>query len=156
MKNSLWKSVLATRAGYAASIARIALGGVMFPHGLQKTLGLFGGFGFKGTMGFFTGNLHIPAVFALAAILAESVGALFLIAGFATRLAAFSVMAVMAVAISQHVQNGFFMNWFGNQAGEGFEFHILAIGLALVSLVHGGGAVSIDGIVVRRLDGQKA
>jgi len=36
------------------------------------------------------------------------------------------------------------MNWTGKQAGEGFEFHLLAIGIAIALLIRGGGAFSID------------
>ncbi len=145
MKN-LAKRLLATQPGLAALIARILLGLVILPHGLQKTLGWFGGYGFTGTMGYFTNTLHIPWIFAFAAILAESLGALLLIAGFATRLAASAVATVMAVAVFMvHGEHGFFMNWFGNQKGEGYEYHLLALGLCAVSFVLGGGLFSLDG-----------
>lgn len=92
----------------------------MFPHGAQKTLGWFGGSGCSGTMNFFTETMHMPWVFALAAILAEAIGPLLLAAGLATRVAAFAIAANMFVAVaSTHLQHGFFMNWFGNQQDEG-------------------------------------
>ena len=103
----------------------------MFPHGAQKALGLFGGYGFQGTMNWFTQQLHIPTVFAVLAIAAEFLGSLGLITGFLSRIAAFGVAVVMVVAVVRvHAVKGFFVNWFGNQKGEGFEFHLLAIGLA--------------------------
>jgi len=141
-----------TTSSAAPTLARITLGLVMFPHGAQKMLGWFGGNGFSGTMGYFTGSMHIPALFAFLAILAEFAGSLGLITGFLSRLSALGIATTMTVAIlSVHGSNGFFMNWMGNQKGEGFEYHILAIGLALVVIVCGAGRVSIDAIIARRL-----
>jgi putative oxidoreductase len=120
----------------------------MFPHGAQKALGWFGGYGFDGTMGYFTGTLHIPALFAFLAILAEFAGSLGLITGLLSRLSALGIAATMTVAIFMgHAENGFFMNWYGSQKGEGFEYHLLAIGLALIVAVHGGGKASLDGML---------
>jgi len=139
------RRLLSTSNDSAPLIARLALGGVMLPHGLQKTFGWFGGHGFEGTMGFFTGSMGIPWIFALLAIAAESLGALGLIFGLGSRVAALGVAGVMAVAIqSVHAQHGFFMNWSGSQAGEGFEYHLLALGLALIVIVAGGGRLSLD------------
>lgn len=143
---SAWKRLAATDAGAAGLILRLALGVVMLPHGAQKTLGWFGGHGFEGTLQHFTENMHIPAVLAVLAIAAESLGALMLLAGAATRLAAFGIGATMVVAAWMvHSPNGFFMNWSGSQAGEGFEFHILAVGIALALMLVGGGRASVDG-----------
>ncbi|MDP2136868.1 MAG: DoxX family protein, partial [Candidatus Didemnitutus sp.] len=116
-------SLFHTNNNSAALIARLTLGLVMFPHGAQKMLGWFGGYGFTGTMNFFTGTMGIPALFAFLAIAAEFVGALGLIAGFLSRVAALGIGSVMVVAAGMgHWSHGFFMNWNGNQAGEGFEF----------------------------------
>ena len=129
-------------------VARLALGLVMFPHGAQKALGWFGGYGFSGTMGFFTGSMHIPAVLAFLAIAAEFAGALGLIFGLFSRVAAFGIACNMVVAIATvHGANGFFMNWFGKQPGEGYEYHLLAIGLALVVMIQGAGAASLDRLI---------
>ena len=125
----------------------------MFPHGAQKALGWFGGNGFSGTMGFFTSQMHIPALFAFLAIAAEFAGSIALVTGFLSRIAAFGIAVVMAVAIvTVHFANGFFMNWYGNQKGEGFEYHLLAIGLALMVIISGPGKFSIDRLIARRLD----
>jgi putative oxidoreductase len=138
-------------------IARVMLGAVMFPHGAQKALGWFGGYGLSGTMNYFTGTMHIPALLAFLAIAAEFAGALALIAGVTSRVAAFGIASVMAVAIlTSHAANGFFMNWFGNQKGEGFEYHLLAIGLALIVILQGGGKASVDALIARRLSGSRA
>lgn len=130
---------------------RAVLGLVMFPHGAQKLLGWFGGYGFAGTMGFFTGTMHLPAAIAFAVILAESFGSIALVFGAGTRLAAFGVASVMLGAIlTTHLRVGFFMNWFGAQQGEGFEFHLLALALAVPLVVWGAGAASVDGWLARQ------
>lgn len=130
---------------------RVLLGLVIFPHGAQKLLGWFGGYGFSGTMGFFTGTLHLPAPLALLVILGESLGALGLIAGAGTRLAAFGISAIMAGAVlTTHAQFGFFMNWFGAQKGEGFEYHLLVLALSLPLVIWGGGRFAVDALVKAR------
>ncbi len=146
------KALFKTTDSYAPLIARITLGLVMFPHGAQKVLGWFGGHGFAGTMGFFTGTMHIPALFAFLAILAEFAGSLGLIVGLLSRVAAFGIVSVMVVAIATvHVANGFFMNWMGTQKGEGFEYHLLAIGLGLIVIIYGGGKASLDRLFTKSL-----
>ena len=144
------KLLVTTNGGIPALIARLTLGFVMFPHGAQKMLGWFGGYGFTGTMGFFTGTVHIPALFAFLAILAEFIGSLGLIVGLFGRVAAFGIACNMVVAVlTVHSANGFFMNWFGAQKGEGFEYHLLAIGLALIVVIAGSGSFSIDRVISR-------
>lgn len=130
---------------------RLVLGAVMLPHGAQKLLGWFGGNGFTGTMAFFTGTLGMPAPVGWLVIAAETVGAMALVAGLATRLTAFGIAAVMTGAVGMsHLPHGFFMNWSGGQAGEGFEYHLLALALALPLVLGGGGAWSVDGWLGRR------
>ena len=153
MRNSL----LATDRDPTALVLRVGLGLVMFPHGAQKLLGWFGGYGFGGSMHFFTATLGIPFIFGLAAILAESLGALGLLTGLFTRVAALAIAVDMAVAaLMVHVHNGFFMNWSGQQAGEGIEYHILAVTLALAIIVKGGGLWSLDGWLDKKLRQGKA
>ena len=131
---------------FALAIPRIVLGIVFFAHGAQKMLGWFGGYGFSGTMGFFTHGMGIPVAFAFLAICAEFLGGLGLIVGFLSRIAAFGIFCNMLVAVMLvHRHVGFFMNWAGNQKGEGFEYHLLALAIALAIMVAGGGALSIDG-----------
>jgi putative oxidoreductase len=148
-----WLSkVFATDADVGPLLARVALGAVMFPHGAQKVLGWFGGYGLEGTIGFMTSKLGIPAPFAVLAIAAEFLGAIGLVTGLLSRVAAFGVGVVMIVAIvTVHLGNGFFMNWTGQQAGEGFEYHVLALALAAIVLVKGAGAASLDRLVAARL-----
>jgi putative oxidoreductase len=136
--------LLLTTSDTAPLIARVAAGVVMFPHGAQKVLGWFGGPGFAGIMRLLEG-LHIPAAIAVLDPIAEFFGAIFLIIGLLSRVAAFGILCVMLVAVGLvHYQNGFFMNWTGQQHGEGFEFHLLMIALCLIVVVKGGGAWSVD------------
>ena len=145
-----------TNDSFIPLIARLTLGIVMFPHGAQKALGWFGGYGFSGTMNFFTGQMHIPALFAFLAIAAEFAGSIGLITGFFSRVSAFGIAVNMLVAtLTVHAANGFFMNWFGNQKGEGFEFQILAVGLSLVVILSGAGKWSVDRLLAGRLDVQR-
>ena len=144
-----------TNDSFTPLIARLTLGLVMFPHGAQKALGWFGGYGFSGTMNFFTGQMHIPTLFAFLAIAAEFAGSIGLITGFFSRVCAFGIAFVMLVAtLTVHATNGIFMNWAGNQKGEGFEYHLLAIGLALVVILSGAGKWSIDRLLAQRLEFQ--
>ena len=137
--------LLQTDSGVVGLILRITLTVVMFPHGAQKVLGWFGGHGFRGTMKFLT-SFGIPAIFALLAIAAEFLGPLGLAVGLLTRVAAFGIACVMLVAIvTVHRPYGFFMNWYGNQKGEGFEYHLLVLGVAITLIIVGAGAWSLDG-----------
>jgi putative oxidoreductase len=136
-------AILGTGDSPALTVLRLGLALVMLPHGLQKTVGWFGGYGFSATMGWF-GSLGIPAVLGFLAILAESAGAVALVAGLGTRIAAFGIGTTMAVAAFTHRANGFFMNWSGAQAGEGIEFHLLAIAIAAALVIAGGGRYAAD------------
>ena len=141
---------LATTSDWSPLVIRLALAVSMFPHGAQKLLGWFGGYGFSGTMGFFTESMGIPAALAFLVIIAESLGAVALFVGALSRVAAFGIGITMTVAMFMgHTANGFFMNWYSNQAGEGFEYHLLAIGLAIITLVSGGGKLSLDGALAK-------
>ena len=124
---------------------RVLLGAVMLPHGAQKLLGWFGGYGFSGTMDYFTGTMHIPSALAFLVIASEAFGSLGLVLGLGTRLAAFGAAATMIGAVlTTHWPIGFFMNWFGNQKTEGMEFFLLAIGISLSLVISGAGRFSVD------------
>lgn len=139
------RKLMATDNDGATTILRLVLGVIFFAHGAQKMLGWFGGYGFNGTMGFFTGLLHIPAPLAFLAIAAEFFGGLGLLFGLFTRVAAFGIFCNMIVAIAMvHHQFGFFMNWAGTQKGEGFEFHLLVLAATAFLIIRGAGAASID------------
>jgi putative oxidoreductase len=139
------RTIISTDDSIATTILRLVLGVVFFAHGAQKMLGWFGGFGFAGTMGFFTGTMHIPAPLAFLAICAEFFGAMGLIIGFLARIAAFGIATNMVVAIATvHHDIGFFMNWNGTQKKEGFEFHLLVLAIAAFLMIRGAGAFSVD------------
>lgn len=136
---------------WAAALCRVALGAVLFPHGAQKLLGWFGGFGFEGSMGYFTGTIGLPWIVGFLVILIEFFGAISLILGFATRLWSFAIVVLTAgIVQTTHSQYGFFMNWMGNQKGEGFEYFILMLGLAISLIVSGAGGYSIDSWIASR------
>ena len=146
------KKIFQTPDDKVMTVLRLVLGVVFFAHGSQKMLGWFGGYGFTGTMGFFTHMMHIPAPLAFLAICAEFFGGLGLIVGLFTRIAAFGITVNMLVAIFMvHLPNGFFMNWSGQQKGEGYEYHLLVLAMTIALMIRGGGAFSID----RAIGGQQ-
>ena len=141
----MFRKLVSTSNDFTLTIVRLVLGVTFFMHGAQKMLGWFGGYGFHGTMGFFTQQMGIPTPLAFLAICAEFFGGLGLLVGLLGRIAALGIIVNMLVAIvTVHHVNGFFMNWTGQQKGEGFEYHLLAIALAIVVLIKGSGAISID------------
>ncbi len=138
------RKLLATNDDILQLILRLTLGIVIFPHGAQKLLGWFGGGGFSATMQGMT-SMGLPAVIVFLVIVAEFFGSLGLITGFLTRFSAFGISMVMLGAIfTVHAKVGFFMNWMGQQQGEGFEYHLLVLGIALALMIRGGGRFSID------------
>ena len=146
------KKLLSTNSNnWTALVARLALGITLFPHGAQKLLGWFGGYGYNGTMGFFTGQMHLPWIIALLVILIEFFGSLLLIFGFLTRISALAISAsFLGVLFAVHINNGFFMNWnMEANKGEGFEYFILLFGLAIISLISGGGKASVDAAILK-------
>jgi putative oxidoreductase len=144
------QTLFKTDQSAASLILRITLGLVILPHGAQKLLGWFGGNGFDGTMGFFTNVMHLPWLVAFLVIIGESFGILALVAGLLTRFTAGSLIVIMLGAIAMvHWPQGFFMNWFGQQQGEGFEYHLLVIGMSAALVLTGGGAWSVDRSLAR-------
>ncbi len=141
----MFQKLMKTTDDFVVTLLRLVLGAVFFAHGAQKVLGWFGGFGFRATLGFFTQQIHIPAPLAVLAIAAEFLGGLGLIIGFLGRVASFGIFCNMVVAVVLiHRHFGLFANWYGNQKGEGFEYHILAIAICLAIMIRGSGALSLD------------
>jgi putative oxidoreductase len=140
----MFKKLISTSDDIVLTMLRLVLGVVFFAHGAQKLLGWFGGFGYQGTMAAMNQfGVSAPLVWLIIAI--EFFGGLGLIFGFLTRIPAFGVVVLMIGAIVMfHFRIGFFMNWYGNQKGEGFEFHLLAIAMAAVLLLRGAGPYSVD------------
>jgi putative oxidoreductase len=147
---------LKTDDSLTATIQRVLVAAVMFPHGAQKLFGWFGGYGFDGTLGFFS-SLHIPTLLGVLVILGESLGAIALALGLATRLTAFGISAAMLGAmLTVQLPNGFFMNWFGNQPGEGIEFGLLMLGLSVPLIVRGGGRYALDSLLLEQLNAHRS
>lgn len=147
----MFRKLIHTDASWATRIVSLMLGIVFFPHGAQKMFGWFGGPGFAGEMDLLTGFVGLPAVVALLVILGEFFGSLGLIVGFLSRAAAAGIAVIMAGAVAvAHWQHGFFMNWTGQQAGEGFEYHLLALALCSVVMLRGSGAASVDRALATR------
>jgi putative oxidoreductase len=144
------KMLVKTETDYMVALSRLVLGFLFFVHGSQLLLGWFGGFGLSGSMHFFTEQLGIPAVFAFLAIATQFFGGFLLIVGLVGRLAALTIICNMVVAVVKvHWQYGLFMNWFGTQKGEGFEYHLLVVTIGLLVVVRGSGAFSIDRLLAR-------
>ena len=145
-------SLFKTDDAWSSLVLHLKLGLVMFPHGAQKLLGLYGGAGFDGTMAFFTQKMGLPWIIAFLVIIGESFGSIGLLAGFLTRFTAASFIAIMLGAIATtHLPFGLFMNWSGQQQGEGFEYHLLVIGMSAALLIAGGGKWSADRMIAEQL-----
>jgi putative oxidoreductase len=152
MEDTMSPRLLRTTDDPGPFLARLTLALVFFPHGAQHVLGWFGGYGFQGTLQWMTGTLGFPPPLAALALVTELVAPIALLAGVGGRVAALGIVGLMLGALTTHVANGFFMNWFGNlPAGrEGYEYHILAIALAGTVALQGSGAWSVDRAVGRR------
>jgi putative oxidoreductase len=144
------KMLVKTETDYALTLSRLVLGFLFFVHGSQLMLGWFGGFGLSGSMQFFTQQLGIPAAFAFLAISAQFFGGILLIVGLAGRIAALTIICNMVAAVAKvHWQFGLFMNWYGTQKGEGFEYHLLVVTIGLLIVARGSGAFSLDRLLAR-------
>lgn len=147
----MWFNLLKTTHSVAPTVLRGMLGLVLFAHGAQKMLGWFGGYGFNGTMQYFTQTAHLPWLIAFLVILIEFVGAILMIAGAMVRPTAVAVIVLfLGIILSSHLSNGFFMNWFGSQKGEGYEYHLLVIAMAVSLFITGAGEYSVDGQIDSR------
>lgn len=147
----LVKTISSTHPNIGFSLARLTLGLVIFPHGAQKLLGLFGGYGFSATMESFTTQMGLPGIIAFSVIMIEFFGSICLILGFLSRIWALALSGMfVGIIFTTQLEHGFFMNWFGNQAGEGFEFSLLVIGLALTILINGSGKYSLDNLISKK------
>jgi putative oxidoreductase len=139
----------ATDNSWAGLVLRLTLSLIMFAHGAQKMFGLFGGYGFKNTMSYFTTTMKLPWALSLLIIAIEFFGPIGLLAGWSCRLWALLFIIIMVGAIiTTNYSNGLFMNWYGTQKGEGYEYHLLVIGMAIALLFTGGGKFSLDSIVI--------
>ena len=146
-----------TTAHPAGLILRLTLAAVMLPHGCQLLFGWFGGFGFTGSMNYFTQVEGLPWIIGFMVILLQSVGSFLILLGFMSRFFAVAMTFLfIGMIVTSHWQYGFFMNWMGTQPGEGFEFHLLAIGVSLGLITTGSGAFSIDGLFTKKAKADQA
>ncbi|SPD73046.1 DoxX family protein [uncultured Desulfobacterium sp.] len=146
------RMLLKTENSPSLLVVRLALAIVIFPHGTQKVLGWFGGSGFTATIHQFSA-MGFPAWSVILLMTTEFLGALLLVLGFLSRLWALATGISISICMSlYHIQNGFFMNWFGLQKGEGFEYHILVLGICLALVIGGGGMFSLDQRLADRQD----
>lgn len=138
--------ILKTNNDWTGLITRLTVGLIMFPHGAQKVFGWFGGPGFTNEMNFFTETLNLPWLIAFLVIVIEFAGSISLIIGFVSRIWSIAMIVLfVGIIYTAHLEHGFFMNWFGNQKGEGYEYHLLIIGLSLITVINGSGKYSVDG-----------
>jgi putative oxidoreductase len=148
------ESLIGTHTDWVVAIARIVLGIIFFGHGAQKMLGWYDGPGLSSSMRTFTEHLHLPSTLAFLVIAGEFFSGVGLIVGLFSRIAAFVIVLTMVGAIATvHFRFGLFLNWFGSQEGHGIEYHLLAIALALVVVVKGAGAFSLDRLVYEHISG---
>lgn len=147
---TLIQRLTATETQVSPLILRIAFAIVLWPHGVEKLVGGFGGYGFSASMHHLTAEAGLPSLIAFLVIFLEFFGSLFILLGLFTRLfAVANIILFLGMIVNEHLQFGFFMNWFGNQKGEGFEYHLLAIGLLLSLLITGAGKASIDALIYK-------
>ncbi len=126
----------------ALLVLRLTLAVVLWPHGAQKALGLFGGPGISATVAGLS-HMGLPAIIVYLVIAVEFLGPIALVLGVLTRLAALGIAVDMAsAAFLVHLPNGFFMNFMGNQKGEGVEYFIYAVGIALALVIAGSGRIA--------------
>ena len=146
----MWRKLFPTSNDPTLTIARIVLAMIFFAHGSQKMFGFFGGRGIEGTIEIFQSTMGLPAPLTILVMCTEVFGALGLLLGLLSRVAALGVGVIMVVApFANNLYPRFFMNWTGRQMGEGYEYHLLAIALIVGVVVRGGGAWSLDGIIAR-------
>jgi len=141
------KGFLKTDGSASQLLLRVVLGIVIWLHGAQKVLGWFGGAGLQQTLDTFA-KMGFPPWSTVLLMITEFVGSALLIVGFFTRLWALCIGTALTICmIKYHLPHGFFMNWFGQQQGEGFEYHILVLGIVVALLFRGGGALSLDRVL---------
>ncbi|MEN0055071.1 MAG: DoxX family protein [Mucilaginibacter sp.] len=145
--NTFIERITQTNKSIAPLLLRLTLALVLFPHGAQLLAGWFGGYGYSASMQYFTSQ-GLSSFIAFMVIFLEFFGSLFILFGVLTRPFAIALLVLFLGMISTvHYSFGFFMNWFGSQKGEGYEFHLLAIGLLLTLTICGGGVASADRLI---------
>lgn len=148
----MMEQFFSSQNNWAGLLLRITIAVVLFPHGAQKLLGWFGGYGFDGTMQYFTQTVKLPYIIGLLVILIEFFAPIALLIGVGSKILAAAVAILFfGIMVTSHLNFGFFMNWFGNQAGEGLEYFLLAIGACLALMFNGSGKFAIDNLIISAL-----
>jgi putative oxidoreductase len=148
----MYQRLFKTNDDWTFTFLRISLGILFLPHGLQMTFGWLGGGGWQASMNYLQGSMELPALIAYGVVLTQLLGSLFLFAGLFTRGMAFLLLIIMGGAVyTSHIDHGFFMNWTGQQSGEGFEYHLAVLAIAIPLIIHGGGKFSLDPAFARLL-----
>lgn len=148
---NLQQLLFTTTPTWGPTALRLALGTILFAHGSRSMLGLFGGSGLTSTMQALNTGYGLPMGIAFGVIAIQFFGSLMLLAGAGTRLAAVGVIGIfIGMIVTAHLDHGFFMNWYGTAQGEGYEYHLLVIGMALALMVNGGGRLSVDQVLAHR------
>jgi putative oxidoreductase len=147
MNKDVFNLIFSTHSNFTGLALRLTLGIVLYPHAVQKLFGWFNGPGLSGEMQFMTTQAGLPVFLAVMAIIVECTGTFMLLTGAGTRIAAIALFCLFIGMITTfHFQHGFFMNWFGKlpSGKEGFEYHLLVLGLCITIFLEGGGSFSID------------
>jgi putative oxidoreductase len=137
------KTLLQTDPERVSALLRIIAGIVIWPYGMQKLFGWFGGVGIKGTLEQMAVK-KVPTFIAWLVIVGQSFGSTALIFGFLGRIAAGGLFIIFTGALIVHLPNGWTMNWFGEKSGEGIEYHVILLSLLVAVIIKGSGAMSID------------
>jgi putative oxidoreductase len=137
------ETLLHTDADYVCTFVRIIAGIIIFPYGMQKLFGWFGGPGLKASLLQLIAR-KIPTPIAWLIVIGQSVGSVALIAGVFGRLAAGGLFIIFTGALVVHSPDGWAMNWFRAKNGEGIEYFVMLLALLLIIIVRGSGAMSFD------------
>jgi putative oxidoreductase len=136
------EKLLHTDSDYPWTFLRVIAGLIVFPYGMQKLFGWFGGRNRRHPER--PGFSQDSEKHCMADHRRQSFGSIALIAGFFGRIAAGGLFIIFTGALIVHLPDGWTMNWFGEKKGEGIEYHIMLLALLLIVIVRGSGAMSID------------
>ncbi len=139
------QKILKTDNNFAGTLLRIGLAITILPHGYQYLND------FSNILDILETHYGLPNFIGFLVILIESFVALFLLFGVFTRVSALLLGIVLLGAGYFHLDQGFFINWFGTQTGEGYQFHLLYVLAAAASVIIGGGKFSVDRILQNKL-----
>lgn len=148
----MFQKIINTKDDISPFVIRVTLGIVMFAHGSQKMLGWFSDHGATWTVEMWQKWWGFPPAITWAVIFGEFFGPIFMVFGFCTRIMACITTAIMIGAMYfVTFKWGFYMNWYTESTrGEGYEYHILVLGICLALFIKGSGKYSIDRALMKR------